>query len=86
MHSFVTGYLQEVKDCYLAETKEGTLVISCSSSEILSNATSALEQVTDASKIPPASADITLVILHQYRASGLFQRSQVYKQLVSTMW
>lgn len=43
---FVAGYMQKVKDCYLAGTGSGTLVISCSSSEILSNATTALEQVT----------------------------------------
>ena len=42
---FVIGYMQKVKDCYLAGTGSGTLVISCSSSEILSGAITALEQV-----------------------------------------
>lgn len=44
--TFVTGYMQQVKDCHMAETGSGTLAISCGSSEILNNATTALEQVT----------------------------------------
>ena len=45
VHNFVAGYMRQVKDCHLAETASNTVVISCSSSEILNNATSALEQV-----------------------------------------
>ena len=46
MQRFVSDYVKTVKDCHMAETASGMLVISCSSTEILTDATTALEQVT----------------------------------------
>ena len=46
VHTFVTDYMRNVKDCHLAVTAAASLVITCSSDEILTNATQALEQVT----------------------------------------
>ena len=45
LHSFVAGYMHQVQDCHMTEIGFSSLAISCSSSEILSNATAALEQV-----------------------------------------
>lgn len=38
--------MRNVKDCHLAEAGGASLVITCSSDEILTNATQAFEQVT----------------------------------------
>ncbi|KAL3130378.1 poly ADP-ribose polymerase [Trebouxia sp. C0009 RCD-2024] len=45
VHTFVMDYMRNVKDCHLAEAGAASLVITCSSDDILTNATQAFEQV-----------------------------------------
>ena len=63
VHGFAMTYMRDAKDCFMTETGSGQLVITCSSAEILANATAALEQVRLTLLVVTASACIVLMLV-----------------------